>query len=167
MEKINNNTIDDYSAKVVPESGKNRETQFLDYNFIEDFNKVVSKGDLIEINRETHKHWAFCLKVEAHNVLCFHVTKIPNFEADNAKNKKFEKLACIRCESLKEILCVGAKTYSKFRINNQEEKAREIMKSENITIMPTFENIIIHIESLISYVDYHPKVEYCSKQKTR
>ena len=166
MSKINNNTINDYSVKVVPECGKDRETQFFDYDFIEDLKKVVSKGDLIEIDRKTHKHWAFCLKVEAHNVLCFHVTKIPNFEEDNAKNKKYEKLACVKCESLKEILCVDGKTYSKFRINNQEEKAREIMKSENITI-PTFENIIIHIESLVSYVDYHPKVEYCSKQKTR
>ena len=99
MAKINNNTINDYSVKVVPESGKDRETQFLDYNFIEDFSKVVSKGDLIEIDRKTHKHWAFCLKVEAHNVLCYHVTKIPNFEnaiADNANNKTFEKLASLQ-----------------------------------------------------------------------
>jgi len=167
MAKINNSTINDYSTKVVPECGKDREIQFLDYDSIKDFEKVVSKGDLIEIDRGKHKHWAFCIKVDAHNVLCFHVTKIPNFEEDNANNKPCEKLACIKRESLKEILRVDGKPCSKFRINNQEEKAREIMKSEKLTITPTFENIILHIESLISYVDYDPKVEYHSKQKTR
>ena len=147
-----------YSVRDIPKSEIDPEIQFLDYNFIEDFNKVLSKGDLIEIDRKTHKHWAFCVKVEAHNVLCFHVTKIPNFEADNSKYKKFKKLACIRCESLRDILCVGGSTFSKFRVNNQEEKAKEIMKSQKISITPTFENIIIYLESLVNYVDYHPEV---------
>ena len=161
MEKTKNIS----SVKAIPKSEIDPEIQFLDYNFIEDFNKVLSKGDLIEIDRKTHKHWAFCIKVEAHNVLCFHVTKIPNFEADNSKlrlyikYKKFKKLACIRCESLRDILCVGGSTFSKFRVNNQEEKAIEIMKSQKMSITPTFENIIIYLESLVNYVDYHQEVK--------
>jgi hypothetical protein len=129
---------------------------FLEYDTII---HQLHEGDLIEIDRGKYRHWALCESKQNKNVLCFHVSKTPDFETKRENIPKIE--ACIRYESLINVLLNEGKEMSKCRVNNQSSKAEELMKKEEIKSPPDINGIINELHEIaetIHTVEYDPKV---------
>jgi hypothetical protein len=87
------------------------------------------------------------------------VSKTPDFETKRENIPKIE--ACIRYESLINVLLNEGKEMSKCRVNNQSSKAEELMKKEEIKSPPDINGIINELHEIaetIHTVEYDPKV---------
>jgi hypothetical protein len=124
----------------------------------------INSGDLIEIHRNSYKHWAICERIDENGIIwCFHVTGTQLIDnCNDTKEVAFNGKASIKYEPLLDILKDNnCSTPSLCRINNQKIMAQNMLKTTR-NQMPDTKEVFKMLHRLKdSFVKYDLKSLNC------